>query len=227
MMSLLRLLCLGLAVAWGSSLAKGLPDGFVYIDKALPGIELDIRYHTKDNFMGRPVKGYEAPRGIISTRAAAALEGVAQELKPFGLGLKVFDAYRPQRAVDDFVRWAEDPSDRSMKSQYYPNVAKAKLLPEGYIADRSGHSRGSTVDLTIVDLGSEGAKELDMGTRWDFFGPKSWPDSGEATPQQRANRLLLRTLMIKYGFEPLAQEWWHFKLANEPFPDTYFDFPVR
>ena len=227
MTSLLRLFCIVLAVSWHSLPAQELPAGFVYIDDVIPDIRLDIRYFTEDNFTGRPVTGYEKPKGILSAQAAAALKGVEAELNAFGLGLKLFDAYRPQRAVDDFVQWAEDLGDRTMKSKYYPNVKKEDLLPDGYIADRSGHSRGSTVDLTIVSLGSEGPRELDMGTGWDYFGPESWPANTTVTPHQRAHRMLLQVLMVKHGFEPLQQEWWHFTLRDEPFPDEYFDFPVR
>ena len=149
------------------------------------------------------------------------------QLAPIGRGLKVFDAYRPQRAEDHFVRWAEDLADTKMKARYYPDVDKANLFRDGYIAAKSGHSRGSTVDLTIVSLNAGEPIELDMGTGWDHFGPKSWPSSREVTTQQRANRMLLQSLMVKHGFRPLAEEWWHFTLVDEPFPDTYFDFVVE
>ena len=227
MTGLLRLLLLVLSVSGRSWAVGELPAGFVYIDDAIPDIRLDIRYYTEGNFMGRRVEGYEGPVGILSEQTAAALKRVEAELNAFGLGLKIFDAYRPQRAVDDFVRWAQDPGDRKMKSRYYPTVEKESLLPEGYIAERSGHSRGSTVDLTIVALGSEGTKELDMGSGWDYFGPESWPRSNAVTPVQRAHRMLLQVLMVKQGFKPLAQEWWHFTLEDEPYPDSYFNFPVR
>jgi D-alanyl-D-alanine dipeptidase len=154
-----------------------------------------------------------------------ALGNVQDELLPFGLGIKIFDAYRPQRSVDNFVRWAADLSDTKTKVQYYPNVAKQDLFREGYIAAKSSHSRGSTVDLTIMEL-SSGA-ELDMGSPFDFFGPISWPESTIVQPAKLAYRLLLKTLMMKYGFKPYAQEWWHFTLVGEPYPDTYFDFPVE
>ena len=150
-----------------------------------------------------------------------------KDLEAFGLGLKVFDAYRPQRAVDHFVRWAEDLDDTRMKAKYYPGVEKKHLFRDGYIAARSGHSRGSTVDLTIVSLGPDDPVELDMGTGWDYFGPRSWPASLDVSPQQRANRMLLQSLMVKHGFKPLAEEWWHFTLKDEPFPKTYFDFVIE
>jgi zinc D-Ala-D-Ala dipeptidase len=202
-----------------------LPDGFVYLEEVVPSIRLEMRYFSDNNFTGRPVDGYLKPRCIVTKEAAAALKGVQDELSPFGLGIKVFDAYRPQRAVDNFVRWAADLNDTILKPRYYPDVAKQDLFKEGYIAAKSSHSRGSTVDLTIIEL-SSGA-ELDMGSSFDFFGPISWPGSALVPPPKLAHRLLLRTLMMKYGFNPYAQEWWHFTLAGEPYPETYFDFPVE
>ena len=205
--------------------SQQLPDGFVYLEEVVPSIRLDMRYFSEDNFTGKPVDGYLKPRGIITRQAAMALGNVQDELVPFGLGIKIFDAYRPQRSVDNFVRWAADLSDTKTKVQYYPNVAKQDLFREGYIAAKSSHSRGSTVDLTIMEL-SSGA-ELDMGSPFDFFGPISWPESTIVQPAKLAYRLLLKTLMMKYGFKPYAQEWWHFTLVGEPYPDTYFDFPVE
>lgn len=203
------------------------PEGFVEIRDAVPGIQVELRYLTGDNFVGEPIDGYEAERCYITAEAARALARVQHELSHVGLSLKVFDAYRPQRAVDHFVRWAGDLDDTKMKARYYPDVEKAHLFRDGYIAARSGHSRGSTVDLTIVSMDSGEPEPLDMGTPWDYFGPHSWPLSREVTPQQRANRMLLQSLMIKHGFRPLAEEWWHFTLEDEPYPKTYFDFVVR
>jgi D-alanyl-D-alanine dipeptidase len=205
--------------------AHGLPEGFAELSEVAPGIRVELRYHGSDNFVGSPIDGYEKPRCLMTRPCAEALRKANAGLKPFGLGLKVFDAYRPQRAVDHFVRWANDTKDVRMKARYYPDVPKTELIAKGYIAPKSGHSRGSTVDVTIVSL--EGGEELDMGTAWDHFGAESWPDSTEVKSQQRANRLLLRTLMAKHGFLPLKEEWWHFTLRDEPFPDTYFDFPIR
>ena len=202
-----------------------LPDGFVYLDQAIPDLVVDLRYVTGENFIGRPVDGYRHAHAILSDPAAAALAEVQAALRPYGLGLKVFDAYRPQRAVDHFVRWSEDPEDRSTKPDYYPDVAKQDLFAEGYIAARSGHSRGSTVDLAIVFRDGTGSShELDMGSPFDFFGPISWPDSAQVSAQQRANRLLLQRLMTAFGFAPYAREWWHFTLRDEPYRETYFDF---
>ena len=226
-MKILSSLCLAAVVVLlpGDVHAQGLPEGFVELSEVAPGIRVELRYHGPDNFVGNPIDGYEKPRCLMTRPCARALAEVAAELKPFGLGLKVFDAYRPQRAVDHFVRWANDTKDVRMKASYYPDVPKTELIAKGYIATKSGHSRGSTVDVTIVSLG--GGEELDMGTAWDHFGPESWPDSAAVNGQQRANRLLLRTLMAKRGFLPLKEEWWHFTLRDEPFPDTYFDFPIR
>ncbi len=161
----------------------------------------------------------------MTREAATALADAQNELAAFGLSLKVFDAYRPQRAVDHFVRWAEDLEDRKMKAVFYPTVPKNILFDEGYISARSGHSRGSTVDLTLVDL--ESGEELDMGTPWDFFDPSSWPSFQDLSTQVRANRNLLAAVMTKHGFRAIRTEWWHFNLDNEPYPDTYFDFPVN
>ena len=200
-----------------------LPDGFVYLDEAIPNLVIDPRYATENNFVGQRVDGYG--HAVLSAPAAAALVNVQAALRPFDLGLKVFDAYRPQRAVDHFVRWGKGLDDRRTKPDYYPDVAKENLFKEGYNASRSSLSRGSTVDVTIVYRDSAGLiRELDMGSRFDFFGPISWPDSAAITAQQRANRALVQSLMTAHGFAPYAQEWWHFTLVHEPYPDTYFDF---
>ena len=214
-----------LACAAHAAAAGAIPQGFVDVVDVIPDIRVNLRYHGSDNFMGRPVDGYASGRLVLTRQAAEALAGVQQALRPYGLGLLVYDGYRPQRAVNDFVRWAEDLNDEVNKAGYYPDVDKSRLFAEGYIARRSGHSRGSTLDLTLVDSAS--GQPLDMGTAWDHFGPESWPAWEGASGQQHANRLLLRTLMMQNGFEPYPQEWWHFTLVDEPFPDTYFDFPIR
>lgn len=214
---------------FGQVAAAGeLPEGFVDLRSVIPDIRLELRYLTANNFLGQPVDGYRAGRCILTGKAAAALKRVQDELRPFGLGLKVFDAYRPRRAVDHFVRWARDLADTRMKAVYYPGVDKKDLFRRGYIAKRSSHSRGSTVDLTIVLTEKGGAgRELDMGTGFDLFDPASHPASTAVTAEQRAHRLLLRSLMVRHGFVPYEQEWWHFTLAGEPYPATYFDFPVE
>ncbi|MDO9106210.1 MAG: M15 family metallopeptidase [Methylovulum sp.] len=201
-----------------------IPQDFAYLDDVIPGIRLEMDYYTAHNFVGKPIDGYIKPRAILSRPAADALAAVQQELSAFGLGLKIFDAYRPQRAVNHFVRWAADPDDNLMKSKHYPNIDKSKLFKEGYISSHSGHSRGSTVDLTLVSLSGE---DIDMGGIFDFFGPESWPTAPTPSPSQRAHRMLLQTVMEKHGFAPYSQEWWHFTLKNEPYPDIFFDFPVE
>lgn len=224
------LACQVLFVLWLSvqAAAGELPAGFVDAGILIPELRLEMRYLTSDNFLGKPVDGYEAERCILTREAALALKGVQEDLLPFGLGVKVYDAYRPQRAVNHFVRWAENLSDTRMKAAYYPEVAKKDLFRLGYIAAQSSHSRGSTVDLTLVERdGTDALRELDMGTGFDLFSPASWPASSRVTARQRAHRLLLRTLMVAHGFVPYEKEWWHFTLAEEPYPDTYFDFPVR
>lgn len=222
MMRIGKILGLLLSVPLGAS---ALPAGFVHVDELIPDVSVDLRYRGSDNFLGRPVDCYLGSRAILSLPAAEALARVQAELKPFGLGILVFDAYRPQCAVDHFLRWARDLEDQRTKARFYPSVDKHDLLEEEYIAARSGHSRGSTVDLTLVSL-DENRSPLDMGSEFDFFGPRSWPDSADVSPQQRANRLLLRNLMLKHGFRPYPKEWWHFTLAEEPWPDRYFNFPV-
>lgn len=204
------------------------PEGFVDVEQVAPGVRKDIRYFTAFNFVGARIDGYLASRCLLTAQAADALKRVQAELKPFGLGLKVFDCYRPQRAVDHFIRWARDLADTRMKSRFYPDVDKKDLFRDGYIAGRSSHTRGSTVDLTLVAVTADGtARDVDMGTGFDLFSPSSWPDSRKVSGDQRAHRMLLRTLMTKHGFAPYPQEWWHFTLRDEPFPDTYFNFPVE
>lgn len=202
-----------------------LPDGFVHLEEVVPEVVIDARYAGDNNFAGRRVDGYQANTVILTQPAAEALARVSEDLAAFGLGLKVFDGFRPQRAVDHFVRWAADLSDQSTKAQHYPEVEKEHLFRDGYIAERSGHSRGSTVDLTIIDLAT--GEELPMGTPFDYFGPESWPSYRELPTQQRAFRALLQQVMTRHGFRPLKEEWWHFTLENEPYPETYFDFPVE
>ena len=201
------------------------PEGFVTLNEFLPGAVYDVKYFTGDNFVGKRVDGYSAPKVLLTVEAATALKAVQADLKQFGLSLKFFDGYRPQQAVDHFVRWAEDLDDTRTKAAHYPAVDKRNLFRDGYIAARSSHSRGSTVDLTLVDAAT--GRELDMGTPFDFFGPKSWPDAPAFPATVRAHRALLRAVMINRGFKPYEAEWWHFTLREEPYPETYFDFPVE
>ncbi|MBQ3155623.1 MAG: M15 family metallopeptidase [Clostridia bacterium] len=200
-------------------------DGFVSVHERLPDVLLDIRYATTYNFIGQRIDGYEAPIALLTREAADALALVVQDMRARGLRLVIWDTYRPQRAVDHFVRWAQDLSDDRMKPIFYPDVNKSELFDRGFIARRSGHSRGSTVDLTLLD--EQTGRLLDMGGPFDFFGELSHPDYPHLSAQQKANRLLLREAMLSRGFKPLSTEWWHFTLRDEPYPDTYFDFPVR
>jgi len=214
-----------LTVAAFSMMLAAPPQGFVDVAEAIPDVQVDARYYGSDNFLGRPVKGYNAAKAFLSKEAASALTKVQEELVAKGLALKVFDGYRPQRAVDDFMHWIADKSDIKTKAKYYPNISKSQLVPQGYIAEKSGHTRGSTVDLTIVKL-SDGA-ELDMGSGWDYLGSISHALTGQVSDEAKKNRALLRNLMIKHGFKPYDEEWWHFSLASEPYPNTYFDFVIE
>jgi D-alanyl-D-alanine dipeptidase len=199
--------------------------GFVDAAAVVDGLIVDMRYFGADNFVGERIDGYERPRCLLSEPAANALAAVDRDLSARGLGLKVFDCYRPQRAVAQFVRWAQRIDDVKRKRDFYPDVDKRELFAKGYISDRSGHSRGSTADVTLVRRAD--ARELDMGSPFDFFSPKSWPSDRSVSDQAQQNRALLAAAMRRGGFRPYDKEWWHFTLNNEPFPDTYFDFPVR
>ena len=208
-------------------------DDFVLVGEVIPDAILEIRYYTTYNFIGRRIPGYEEPLAILTRQAADSLKKVSDELKEKGYRLKIFDAYRPQRSVDCFMEWAKDMNDTLMKPYFYPELDKKVLVPEEYIAEKSGHTRGSTVDLTLFDMTTE--KEVDMGCTYDYFGVASHPDVlpgqqiGAYKPisqQQYENRMLLRNAMLAHGFKPYNCEWWHFTLENEPYPDTYFKFPI-
>jgi zinc D-Ala-D-Ala dipeptidase len=207
-----------------AALAQERPPTFVDAASIVPGLIVDIRYAGRHNFVGRPIEGYEAPRCLLTQAAAAALAEVARELTPRGLRVKVFDCYRPARAVANFVRWGRDLNDVAGKAEFYPDVDKRTLFRDGYISAHSGHSRGSTVDLTLARADGQ---ELDMGTPFDFFSARSWTRAPSIVSTAHADRMLLADAMQRHGFRPYAREWWHFTLAHEPFPDTYFDFPVR
>ena len=198
---------------------------FVLLSDEVPDAILEIRYYSTYNFVGERIDGYEQPVALLTKEAAAALRKVSDDLVSRGYRLKIYDAYRPQTAVSHFMRWALDFEDARMKAYFYPELEKDQLFPQGYIAEHSGHSRGSTVDLTLFDMRTQ--KEADMGGPFDFFGELSHPDYRGVTPEQRAHRMLLREAMLRRGFRPLAEEWWHFTLEKEPWPDTYFTFPVR
>lgn len=234
------------------------PDDIVDVQEFLHNdkhrhVQFDLRYRTYYNFIGRPIAGYGADKCLLTRAAAQALETAVDKLEPFGLTFRIYDCYRPQRAVNDFVAWAQMPDKQEMKAEFYPEVDKRDLFKEGYIAERSAHSRGSAVDLTIVSIDStfpsyETAESvrnfaavnsttmekrthddntLDFGTRFDFFSPASHPLFQNLTGPQHANRLLLQNLMTQAGFRSITTEWWHFYLANEPYPNTYFDFPIE
>ena len=219
-------------------------SAFTTLTDVVPDAILEIRYFGTYNFVGDRIDGYQEPTALLTKRAADSLKAVSDDVISLGYRLKIYDAYRPQKAVDHFVRWAEDIPDTRMKAYFYPDLEKKVLFPQEYICAKSGHSRGSTIDLTLFDMATE--KELDMGGTFDWFGPESHPDfcgnpeTGEytgdnskspanrkITAEQFKNRMILRAAMMRHGFCPFRTEWWHFTLADEPFPDTYFTFPVR
>jgi D-alanyl-D-alanine dipeptidase len=232
-----------LALAAFAAAAAEMPKDFVYLRDVDPTIEQDMRYAGSKNFTGRPVPGYDAPECVLTRRAAEALKAVQADLKAKGLGLKVYDCYRPVQAVAGFVAWTKEPDDPKAKAVYYPNVPKSELIPN-YIAPRSGHSRGAAVDLTLVPLGSDAKASpesgpcnapqgseaddgsLAMGTTFDCFDVKSSKLASNYTKEQHGNRIALGDAMEAHGFKDYMFEWWHFVLAKEPYPDTYFDFPI-
>ncbi|MGW3650606.1 M15 family metallopeptidase [Streptomyces sp. NPDC000878] len=248
LMTALALLLATSAPAVGSTPEAGAPDDFVALRSVDPTIIQEMRYFTPHNFVGEPIDGYEQPICILTRPAAEALHQAQLKLRPQGYTLKVYDCYRPQRAVDHFVRWAEDLDDQTMKGEFYPDVDKTRLFEDGYIAEKSGHSRGSTMDLTIVKLPAEPTRpyvpgeplvpcyaaqserfpdnSVDMGTGYDCFDTLSHTLDPRIQGEQRANRLLLKDTLEDLGFVNLAEEWWHFTFKPELFPDTYFDFPV-
>lgn len=202
-----------------------LQEGFVYVTDEIPSIKVELRYFSDNNFVGKKVEGYNANVVILSKEATKALKKVQEELLKDSLSLKIFDAYRPQRAVNHFREWARNVNDTLTKQEYYPNVNKRNLFREGYISTRSRHSSGSTLDITLVDLKT--CKELDMGTIQDYLGKESQTFYKEITQQQKQNRMLLKNVMSKYGFRNYSQEWWHYTLRSEPFLNRYFDFVVE
>ena len=212
-------------------------SGFVNLSDVVPDAIIEARYFATYNFVGARVDGYLEPVVLYTREAAAALKEVSDDVKARGYRLKVYDAYRPQCAVDHFVRWGKDLADSLMKPYFYPEVDKSLLFERGYIAEKSGHTRGSAIDLTLFDMAT--GKELDMGGVHDWFGIESHPDYGgnpdtgeytggvQITKEQFRNRMILREAMLRHGFQPYDCEWWHFSLKDEPYPDTYFTFPVK
>ncbi|WP_435137877.1 M15 family metallopeptidase [Formosa sp. A9] len=202
-----------------------LPNGFVYVKDIDSTIKLELRYCTANNFVGSPINGYHEAVGIVTLPTAKALKAVQAELKAKQLSIKIYDAYRPQDAVNHFMAWAKQVNDTIMKPYFYPDVNKKHLFRDGYIASKSRHSSGSTVDLTLVSL--QTGEELDMGSPYDFFGMPSWVTYQNLTPVQKENRALLQEIMQKHGFRNYNKEWWHFTLKSEPFKNQYFNFPVE
>lgn len=200
------------------------PSGFVVLADHVPGIIQEIRYYSTYNFIGERIDGYEEPCALLTIEAARALKAVSNEMFVKGYRLKVFDGYRPACAVRQFVMWGIEDTDIRMKPYFYPDLEKQELFVKGYIASRSSHSRGSTIDLTLFDMAS--GKEVDMGSPFDLFSEKSHPDCRAVTDEQYQNRMMLQDVMIRNGFAPIDCEWWHFTLENEPYPDTFFEFPV-
>jgi len=195
------------------------PRDFVDVKSVVPDIIVDMRYFGTHNFVGAKIDGYDAPKCLLTDKAAEALKEVQAELRDFGLTLHIYDCYRPQMAVDRFARWAADTKDTKMKKEFYPTVDKKNLFKDGYIAVKSSHSRGSTLDL--------GIDGLNMGTPFDLFDPLSHTLSGKVGPEARANRLLLKSLMERHGFKNYEMEWWHYTLAKEPYPKTYYNFRLE
>lgn len=204
------------------------PSDFINIEKEIPEIKTDIRYFNGNNFVGRKINGYNAPICLITKSAAESLKKVIRVLYPLGLTLKVYDCYRPQSAVNDFISWSQEVDNQSMKSVFYPNEEKSELLKKGYIAKKSSHSRGSTLDLTVIPINKcNNPEEINFGTAFDYFDPKSSFSYKNIPTQAKANRLLLNLLMTSAGFKGYDKEWWHFTLINEPYPNTYFNFPIN
>ncbi len=200
------------------------PSGFVLLSDVVPHIVQEIRYFSTYNFVGERIDGYEEPCSLLTKEAARALKTVSNEMMVQGYRLKIYDTYRPARAVKHFVLWGIEDTDIRMKPYFYPDLEKQELFSKGYIAKLSSHSRGSTVDLTLLDMKT--GKEVDMGSPFDLFSEKSHPDCRDITEEQYENRMILRNVMLRNGFKPIDCEWWHFTLENEPYPDTYFDFPL-
>ncbi|MBK5244676.1 MAG: M15 family metallopeptidase [Eubacteriaceae bacterium] len=201
------------------------PEDFVDISLEIPGIVTDVKYFTGENFVGEKIDGYNAPIILLTRKAATALGRVQKQLMENGYGLKIYDGYRPKRAVEHFIRWINADEDGKTNDLYYPGMTRQEVFQGGFIAKDSSHTRGSTVDLTVIDL--ETAKEVDMGGVFDFFSEISYSDYDHLSIEQSKNRVQLRYLMRSEGYEPMQQEWWHFTLADEPYPQTYFDFPIE
>ena len=220
-------LCLSIVVPGScyAEIPETAPSGFVVLTDVVPDAIVELRYYTLYNFIGDRIRGYEEPVALVTKETALALREVNKELAPLGYSIKIYDAYRPQMAVDHFVEWARNLNDTRMKKYFYPEENKANLFSHGYISSRSGHSRGSTVDLTLYDIRND--CDVDMGGTFDYFGYRSHPGYPNLTEEQKKNRNLLRSVMLKHGFRGIDTEWWHFTLNNEPYPNTYFNFKIK
>ena len=203
------------------------PSDFVNLSESIPSLVLSLRYGTSKNFLGRVVKGYENPNPLGTRAVAEALQCVQKKLKKRNIGLILYDSYRPQKAVDDFLEWASDSSDTIMKRYFYPDNKKEQLFKLGFIASKSGHSRGSTVDVGLIECKGDSYNIIDMGSAWDYFGPEAATNYINLTKQQLKNRALLQNCMERCGFKPYDKEWWHFTLKSEPYPNTYFNFSMH
>lgn len=201
------------------------PGDFVDISKEIPGIKTEVRYFTGDNFVGERIDGYEEELILVTKKTAEALKRVQNQLVESGYGLKIFDGYRPKQAVAHFIRWGQEEEDFKTKEQYYPEITRQEIFEKGFICKKSAHTRGSTVDLTVIDIRT--GFELDMGGSFDYFSEVSFSDYDHLNIEQSKNRVQLKYLMRSEGFEPLLEEWWHFTLVEETYPTTYFDFPIR
>ena len=200
-------------------------SGFVVLTDIAPDIIVETRYYSNYNFVGQRIRGYEEPVALVTLDVALALKKAGENMRRMGYKLKIWDAYRPQMAVDHFIEWAKDLADVKMKQYFYPEEDKANLFVHGFIAARSSHSRGSAVDITLYDV--ENGYDIDMGGTFDYFGPRSYSDYPDLTEQQIMHRDLLRTVMHKHGFKGISTEWWHFILIDELYPNRYFNFPVK
>ena len=208
--------------------SQELPPGFTILKEVVPDLIVDLRYGTYENFIGNPINGYVSNKAVGTNELAAALKKAQKVFNSYNLGIKIYDSYRPQRAVNDFIKWSKVQSDTISKANYYPKLKKNTLFDLGFIAKKSGHTRGSTVDLTLIYIrGNKKGEELDMGGPWDFFGDLSNYSFLKISEEQKQNRKLLRKTLINSGFVPYEKEWWHFTLKDEPFPDTYFNFVVK
>lgn len=219
------LIAISISPVQRSQFDSNIPSDFVEIQSRPPNVYIDVRYATSNNFVGRPIIGYKAEKILLTRAAADSLESAVQLLNRLGYGVIIYDGYRPQKSVNMFVSWSRLSNDTISKQAFYPNVSKSKLFKQGYIAAKSGHSRGSTIDLGLVYIST--GEVVEMGTTFDFFGPESASFYQEIPQDQRDKRLILRNAMLLAGFIPIETEWWHFTLSNEPFPDTYFDFDIE